>query len=390
MDIVKQTKKKVETSKKKLAQTMMLSSYRKLAVNFLILTVNLIIIILYFSLSRATVAIVPAKSDFSHEVSIAIAGDPGASGTPLAIAGSTTATEVSHTQTFPVDPTESESANAEGVITITNATADRNQIFVANTRFQNEAGVEIKTKRQVQVAPRGKVQTASYASERGTAGEVGVGSGRFQVVALPYLKDKIYAEVTTPFTGGTVRVRTLSAGAFAQARAEMEAALREKGWELLSQSNASLPGKDALDVQIVSLESSAEAGDKNVESFSIAAAAKVSAFTYDEPRAREIVKQELVKQIPPEDTLVAFDDSSFKATLNASGTSLTARITALVSPKIPEEALKTEDIIGMNQEEVRVHFTKITGIRDVQIKFWPFWVRSVPNLKDHVDIEIKK
>jgi len=61
-----------------------------------------------------------------------------------------------------------------------------------------------------------------------------------------------------------------------------------------------------------------------------------------------------------------------------------------MQPKIPETALRQEDIIGMNQEEVRLHFTKITGIRDVKIKFWPFWVRSVPNLKDHIDIEIKK
>ncbi len=47
-------------------------------------------------------------------------------------------------------------------------------------------------------------------------------------------------------------------------------------------------------------------------------------------------------------------------------------------------------IIGMNQKEVEEYFKKITGIVDIQVKFSPFWVRSVPNLEDHVDIEIKK
>ncbi|MBI1961409.1 MAG: hypothetical protein HYS45_01760 [Parcubacteria group bacterium] len=390
MDIVKQTKKRVETSKKKLAKTIDLKSYRKLAVNFLILTVNLIIIILYFSLSQATVVIVPAKEDFSHAVDIAIAENPNAPDAGLAIAGSATNADVSHTQEFSVDPTVSEPAQAEGMITIYNSTSDRNQTFVANTRFQNEAGLEIKIKKQVQVAPGAQVAVAAFASEPGKGGEAGADSGRFQVVKLPYLKDKIYAEVTAPFTGGTKPVRSLTQAAFNAAKAQVEAALREKGFDLLSATNASKPDKNALSLEVADLTTTANPGDANVESFTITAKGAVSAFRYDEARALEIVKQELIKQIPPDKILLAFNDDSFSVALNAGGSSVTASITAALQPKIPETALNQEDIIGLNQEEVRVHFTKITGIRDVQIEFWPFWVRSVPNLKDHVNIEIKR
>ena len=263
MDIIKQTKKKVETSKKKLAAAIDLKSYRKLAVNFLILTVNLIIIILYFSLSQAKVVIVPAKEDFSHSVSIAIAEDPNAPDAGLAIAGSATSADVSHIQTFSVDPTASEPAQAQGMITIYNATPDRNQTFVANTRFKNEAGLEIKTKKQVQVGPKAQVAVAAFASDPGKGGEAGADSGRFQVVKLPYLKDKIYAEVTTAFTGGTVPVRSLSTAAFNAAKAEVEAALREKGFALLSETNASKPDKDALALEVAELTATANPGDKN-------------------------------------------------------------------------------------------------------------------------------
>ncbi|OJI06265.1 hypothetical protein BK004_04710 [bacterium CG10_46_32] len=390
MDIVKQTKKKVEASKKKLIKTIELKSYRKLAINFLILTVNLIIIILYFSLSQAKVVVVPAKEEFSHSTSIAISENPESGEAGLAIEGSTTKAEVSHTQTFTIDPTTSENANAEGVVTISNKTADRSQTFVANTRFQNEAGVEIKIKKQVQLTPGATAQVEAYASNPGKAGELGKESGRFQVVKLPYLQDKIYAEVSTPFTGGIVPVRSLTDAAFAKAKTEVETVLREKGWNLLSQTNEVDVDKDALAMEVTNVSSTANPGDKNVASFSITSKGTVSAFTYDKARAKEIIKQELIKQISPDKTLISFDDNSFSATLNEGGTSVTAKITALLATKIPAVALNQEDIIGMNQEEVRVHFTKITGIRDVQIKFWPFWVRSVPNLKDHIDIEIKR
>lgn len=388
MDIVKNTKKKVETTKKKLAKTMELKSYRKLAVNFLILTVNLIIIILYFSLSQAKVVVVPARDVVSHSVAIAIAPDPAASEAPLVIAGSATSVPVSHTQEFAVDESATVDAQAQGMITVFNTTADRDQLLVANTRFQNEAGILLKTREQITV-PRGKEQAvAAYADKPGAAGNVGTSAGRFQIVALPHLKDKIYAEVSREFGGGTVAAPSLTQGAYDSARADMEKALREKGSALLSETTGVDPDKVALAVDEIT--ASAKVGDRNIKTFSLTAKGTVSAFTYDEARAREIIKQELAKQVPPDKLLLEFDESSYAAALSEDGASVTVSIKAEIAPKIPDTVLAQEDIIGLNEEEVRLRFTKITGIRDVQVEFWPFWVRSVPNLKDHVNIEIKR
>ena len=389
MDIVKSTKKKVETSKKKLAKTMELTSYRKLAVNFLILTVNLIIIILYFSLSQATVQIVPARDTVSHSIAIAIAADPAASAVPLAISGSTTNAEISHTQEFAIDENETEDRQARGTITVFNTTTDRNQLLVANTRFQNDAGTLLKTREQVTV-PRGEERTvAAYADKPGASGEIDASAGRFQVVALPHLKDKIYAEVSEAFTGGTIPVQSLTQPAYDRAQAALEQTLLEKGREALEAAGTRVdPSK--LSLAVTEVAASAKVGTRNIKSFSMTAKGTVSAFSYDEARAREIIKQELIKQIPPDKLLIAFDENSYSAALNQDATSVTASIKAELAPKIPEAALNQEDIIGMNEEEVRLHFTKITGIRDVQIEFWPFWVRSVPNLADHVNIEVKR
>ena len=388
MDFVQKTQKKIETSRKKLVKTIELKSYKKLAVNFLILTANLIIIILYFSLSQAKVVIVPAKEDITHTISIPIKEEVSLADNELAVSGNIMSIEVSTSKTFPVDATSKVEKNATGAVTIQNTTRDRNQIFVKNTRFVNEAGLEIKIDKQVQIAPGKSITISAFASEPGAKGEVTSASGRFQVAALAYLKDKIYAEISTDFTGGEIEIKVLTPTAFNKAKDSLQAELRDKGYETLSQGSSDI-SKDDLAVEITDVQSDANPEDENVDTFTMTAKATVSAFSYDEKRAKEIIKQELIKRIPPDKLLIDFTGEP-QITVNKTALQIDTTATAQIQRKIPEAALNQEDIVGMNEDEVREYFIKITGIRDVQIEFWPFWVRSVPNLKDHVNIEIKK
>jgi len=389
MDIVGKTQKKVETSKKKLAKTIELKSYKKLAVNFLILTVNLIIIILYFSLSQVKVVIIPTKEDVTHSVTLPIKESASIANNELAIEGNITSIEVEHTQSFEVEATSEIPKTATGAVTIYNTTNNKNQTFVKNTRFKNAAGIEIKIEKQVQVSPNKQVTVNAYASEKGKTGEVKSDSGKFQVVALPYLKDKIYAEISEDFTGGAEYANVLTTLAFNNARKEVESALIDKAWKVLSESNGSLDSKADLALEIEDLSSTAEPDDENIDSFSITVKGTTSAFTYEAERAKEIVKQELIKKIPLNKILVDFKGEP-EITIDKETLEITAQAKATIQQKIPEAALSQEDIVGMNEEEVQEHFTKITGIRNVQIDFWPFWVRSVPNMKDHIYIEIKR
>ena len=390
MDIVKKTQKKVEKSKKKLAKTIELKSYKKLAVNFLILSINLIIIIIYFSLSQAIVVIIPSKNEISHNIELPIVtdGDAENDDSGLSIPGQIAEIEVSVSETFTIDSTTEVPSTAEGTLTILNTTKDRTQTFVKNTRFVNEEGVELKIKSKVDLAPGKSITTAAYASLEGDQGNVS--EGRFQVAALPYLKDSIYAEPVEPFTGGTINIKAVTIDAYNSAKDEVENKLSDKAWEMLSEAYSDLGQRENMTLEVAELQSSANPGDKNIEEFIINAEAIASVFSYNEKRAKEIIKQQIIKRIPADMVLVNFIEDSYTVEFNPEQKIVTASIDAKTQPKISEFALNKEDIIGMNQEEVREHFTKITGIEDVEIKFSPFWVRSVPNLKDHVDIEIKK
>lgn len=388
MDLVEKTQKKVESSKKKLSKTIELKSYRKLAVNFLILTVNLIIIILYFSLSQAKIMIVPAKEEVEHSITIPIKEQVSLTDKELAVAGNITNIDVQDSKNFPVKSASSVPKTAKGMITIFNTTSNKNQTFVKNTRFQNQASIEIKIDKQIRIAPKSSIEVSAYASEPGISGEVKTTDGKFQVAALPYLKDKIYAEVSQDFIGGSVDVKVVSPSVFNNAKDSIESSLIDKAYETLSQTNSNIE-KDSLIVEITNLESDANPGDENIENFTLSAKAKVSYFTYDSKRAEEIIKQELLKKIPPDKILIGFTEGP-SLSISDDSVNVLASAKASIQRKIPEAALNQEDIVGMNEDEVREHFTRITGIRDVKINFWPFWVRSVPNLTDHVDIEIKK
>lgn len=389
MNFLKTTQKRLEKTSKSLTKAIKLKSYRKLAVNFLILTVNLIIIILYFTLSEATIGIVPVQETFSHTVRLAIVKSATGSQDPLVIAGELVSVPISHEQIFPLSGGNEVTSQARGQITIINAAGGRNQTFVRNTRFKNEAGIEIKTDQHVVLAPGASVTIPAYASQEGKTGEVGTDAGRFQVVALPYLKDQIYAEVTTPFTGGVRLVTTLTQEAYDAAAAKVEQSLKEKAAAEIAKQYPDIPSAAAPGVSITSIEGTAKVGDKDISEFALIAKGTASAFTYDANRAKEIVAQELIKAIPPDKIFVSLDDASYTATPDAESNMLAATMGAQVQPKLPEVALNQEDIVGMNRDEVREHFQKITGIRDVEVTFWPFWVRSVPNLTDHVNIEIK-
>ncbi len=394
MDIVQKTQKKIESSKKKLSKTIALKSYKKLAINFLILTANLIIILLYFSLSQAKILIVPVKTEIENIAEIKIKNSNDAMGEDgsdeLSVNGEIITVQTEHSQEFQTYSTSKVEKNARGKIIIHNTTPDKNQTLVKETRFQNSEGIEIKIERTIQIKPGEKITVEAYASEKGKKGEVKSEDGRFQVVALPYLKDKIYAEISEDFKNGLAEIKIMTPEEFSKARKVVEEEMKKKAIETLSKSSPGKIKEEGVSVEISEFSSTAQPGEENIETFKINAKGMASAFYYDEKTAEEIAKQELIKQIPPDKIFVEFTDGSFNAQINKEKMELRAIVKAKVQTKIPQSVLSQKEIMGMNKDEVHEYFTKITGIRDVEIKFWPFWVKSVPNMESHIDIEIKK
>jgi len=385
MNLFQSTQKKIEKGTKTLSKAITLKSYRKLAINFLILTVNLIIIILYFTLSQAKIIIVPEKEAITHKMQIPIQETVVAG--VKAIAGKVVEQTVTTIETFNIASESEIPAQATGQITIYNKTASRSQQLVANTQFATPAGVVIRLKEGVTVKAGENVTVAAYADQEGKEGEVE--PGQFEIVKLKSDKDKIYGEVTAKFTGGTTSIKMVSQETLDKAQKEVEAKLKKQAAEKM-EVLAPEAKADEISIVITSFKPSAKVGDTNLDSFTIAAEAVGRVIVFDKEAAKSIIKQDLAENTAPNKMVSEIDDDSFKAAPDSGATYLDASIEATLIPKFADAVFKKKDIMGLNRDEVRKYFRKITGIDNVDVKFSPFWVRSVPNLEDHVDIEIKK
>ena len=81
---------------------------------------------------------------------------------------------------------------------------------------------------------------------------------------------------------------------------------------------------------------------------------------------------------------VAF--AQFETIDGSSSVTLTA--TGKIGPNIKDDEVK-EQSKGKRYGEVQSQIESIQGVRDVDVKFWPFWVTTVPNDVNKVNVEFK-
>ncbi|MCY1554205.1 hypothetical protein D9M68_907610 [compost metagenome] len=67
---------------------------------------------------------------------------------------------------------------------------------------------------------------------------------------------------------------------------------------------------------------------------------------------------------------------------------MTVTATGKIGPNIKDSDVK-EQAKGKRYGEVQSQIESIQGVRDVDVKFWPFWVTVVPNDVNKVNVEFK-
>lgn len=380
------TQKSLDKSIKTLTKAIGLKSYRRLALNFLILSLNFIIIILYFALSQAKVTIIPNQEEIDYSLTIPIVNDLANEGED-SIFARVASVDLEHEQTFSLPDKKFAPAVAQGELAIHNTTKNRNQTLVTNTQFINDDGIILRLNETVKILPGQTITASARADEPGAESEIS--SGRFYIVKLPYLKDLIYGEVNKKFSGGFEEINYLSAGFFNDARAQIELAAKERALNLLQEQGYKPSGIEDLAITVTDFDASANPGDENIDELILKIKANINALDFDKSKALKISQDNLVSNISADKILVKFIEDSFVIGPNSDHTALQASLSARIQPKISAFALNKNDIIGKNRQEVEHYFRRITGVQDVRVKFSPFWVRRVPDLEDHVDIEIK-
>lgn len=113
----------------------------------------------------------------------------------------------------------------------------------------------------------------------------------------------------------------------------------------------------------------------------------------DRSDMKQFLEDTLKKEIGSKKNQKIYNDGSnevkfaqYSERNNAVQVRLTAN--AKIGPEIDEHKVK-EQVKGRNYGDVQSSLESIEGVQDVDTKFSPFWVRTVPNSDKHISIEFK-
>ncbi len=365
--------------------------YRNIAVSFSALTVLLIVLIVYFSITRATIVITPRIQTFPLTSALSIVREPLA-GSP-ALPGKVFQREVTKKDTFTASVLKEEDAKASGKVSIVNTTGSA-QTLIATTRFLTAEKILFRLEKTVVVPARGKVEGVLIADTAGASGEVA--ATRWTIPGLRgELQDKIYGVTEAPMTGGKRSLQRLAASDVDAARATLIKAIEES---IRSEEGSA---SDALvePMVLLTLDPIASALDGKLGAtapqFTLSVTVRARGVVVSGKALHEWVTTQLKTTIPDDQRLLPVPLSDITTSVAAfDDTAGTARLLVKTEGKaLVREASPAFDrsrFIGRTPEEVRTLLRSNGGVADVLVQLTPFFVKRLPRLPDHIRVEIRE
>lgn len=363
--------------------------YRKIAISFVVLTVVLLGIIIFFSLSKATVLVIPKAELRSAEFLVSL-GE--ASVLDKAVLNGLYKEQVIEEEgQFEASGTAQKGGRAQGTITVINTTSAA-QTLVATTRFLSDGGVLFRTKERVVVPARGSVEAAVAADQPGPAADIG--PSRFTIPGLNSAKQKlIYGESKAAMDGGSGVVRVVTADDLEKARkAVIERATTRAERE--SEKLAGTLGGLSVQADIIEARSDAKAGEER-RTFTTKAKVKVQVLVYEKEALEKIAYDKVIANVSADRELVKFNKDAMvirvkNVNKETGDVQLSVYADANVRLASGSSLLDPEKLAGMLPEEAKQYLESFDAIEQAQVKLFPSWQKRVPTIPDRIKIVIKK
>lgn len=364
--------------------------YRRIAVGFVALAALAVAFVAYVVLGRATVVVLSKQLDVEDDFVLDVSAKPSEKEVP----GAAYEDSETLTQSFPSTSVVKVDAPAEGRVRIS-STLFRSQTLIASTRLLTPDGVLFRIKETVVVPANGSAQVDAFADEPGMTGDVG--NVTFTIPGLnPDTRRFFTVETVEPMTGGQKDVRMVTAKDVAAA----EAVLREKLEMTLAerlQAKAKEAGVQSSGEMIaydVTKKVTDIAVGTEAEEFTLTFGLKATAVFYDKAKLAEAARAHLASKLPTDRVLTALHEDSIttdveKVDLIAGRANLrvTAKGTSVMSPDAP--ALDRERLVGVTAEAAKAYIENIDGVASASVRVTPIWAGRMPNVADHITIEVR-
>ncbi len=372
------------------------SSYKRLMLGFVVGVIVILGLIIYFSFSRTviTLTLKPQPSETQTSIAVVSAETLPTLSSP-GVAGYLLQTEQTDTSQIIIDRDgESVPDNATGTVTIYNNWSET-QPLAATTRLLSLDGVLFRIRDRVDVPAGGKLENVTvYADQPGPDGNIEPTT--FTIPGLwEGLQDKIYAESTSPMTGGLKTVTALTQQDIANARDDVlgdmtsEAIAVMKGDQQLIEYGDTID-PDAVIPVVLSTTTDPVAGTET-STFSLTVEARFVAVVYDEPALVQLTRAAFLDNLPsqtealPDSIMPTVSVANYDTDTNTA--SLTVTVNGLVTPNFSHQVFDREAVTNKDEQQIKAYYANFDEVSAVDIRFSPFWVSRSPGLIDHIKIK---
>jgi len=368
--------------------------YKKIAIFFLIATIVLLSFIFYFLFASVTITIIPDQERINNNMIIdvydkdnedIITGDK--------IAGIVKKTSMDLTKSYETSGEDIIGEEVAGEVTIYNYYT-KNQPLVATTRLMSLEGKVYRIEETVNVPAGGKVKVRVYADDPSINMEVG--PTKFTIPGLwAGLQDKIYGESDSRIEYSQKVNKFVT-------QSDIDNAIRDLKQQLVQKAKTEINKKYkdysqviySIDDNSVFTEIDAERGDE-VDKFDATITANIVAVAFDGEAAANLAEKKFVSTLPAEKELIEFNRNNIIYTLDSfdyrGGTaSINATFEGKVSLGSDSNVVDKESILGLNKDQLDAYLIKKEGISGYDIKFFPSFIKRVPDIPDKIIIKTKR
>jgi hypothetical protein len=360
--------------------------YRTIAVTFLIVTLILLGVIIFFTSKKATIVIV-AKTD-SKNINLEVNVGPQKN-SELALVGLVTTTKFSWSQKYFPTGNKTTDGLAGGEVTLFNETAAP-QTLVKTTRLLTPSGVLFRLSNQVVIPARGQVTATVYADQTGAGGNIG--PSKFTIPGLNQDKQAvIYASSSLAMVGGIRTIGVLSAEDLKSAKSDFASKVKQN-------IESKLGEDESFSQKLIFVPDSNVVVDKEVgqevSEFNVSGTSTAVVVYYNKEELKNILAKEISSHVDdttekvlsvnsePQVTLGTYDLTTQKATLSVYQD-------VLVTLDVNGEKLSVNNFFGKKKDEIERYVFGLGHVVGVDVKFSPSWMRSAPSVQDKVQVVVK-
>ncbi len=376
---------------------------KKLSSSFFIpLALILIGIFCYFTLSKAEIEIWPESEVLTFETKLTI--DKTAENVDFSnkvIPGKIFEAEKTITEEFLSSGIILKEKKAEGVIRVYNAYSTSSQVLIARTRFVSADGKLFRTPTKITIPgghyEKGKL-VPGYLNVQVKADQPGpeynIGPSTFSIPGFAGTAryTKFYGKSFQAMTGGfSEEVPQVTQEDLDQAQKILEEKALQNCQTALKEkiSPELILLDDILDLKIIETFSLARPKEE-LEKFSFQVKASSTALVFKTEDAENFARDFILSQIPEDKQLyqesLKITYSLENANLELAKATISLQMEAKIYSDIDTENLK-KGLSRKSLTEAKLFLEDQPQITRVLVKFWPFWVKKVP--EDIEKIEIK-